>query len=79
LDEYKETEGLLYQDYENWIPSELIRDQERFFVLLPKILQDGKDPYEEKRKILKEKFFTFPNAKSTERLVKHMFSKETKN
>lgn len=73
LEEYKQTQGLYFEDYEKWLPTKLIQDQEDFFQYLGQLLIAETDPYQEKRMQLKKEFFTYHDDRSTERLIKHIF------
>jgi CDP-glycerol glycerophosphotransferase len=73
LEEYKNTQGLYFEDIENWLPTKLVQNQEDFFRLLTQLLTKGEDPYQEKRKEIRDLFFTYKDANSTERLVEHVF------
>lgn len=69
LEEYKKTQGLYFEDIENWLPSQLIQEQQVFFDFLSEILTTGKDPYVGKRKKLLDVFFTYKDANSSKRIV----------
>jgi CDP-glycerol glycerophosphotransferase len=74
LEGFKSTQGLYFDDIENWLPTQLIQDQETFFRYLRQLLSSGEDPHKEKRNTLKDLYFTFSDADSTKRLVEHVFS-----
>lgn len=72
LDEYEQARGFCFENIRDWLPN-LFEDEEGFINYVDKILSGGKDEYSEKRRFLKEKFFTYHDNKSTERLVEHVF------
>jgi CDP-glycerol glycerophosphotransferase (TagB/SpsB family) len=74
FDEYKADRGFMYDDLENWLPSKLLRNQDEFTLYLEGILKTGVDPWELKRKEMKNAFFTYHDADSTKRLLEHVFS-----
>jgi CDP-glycerol glycerophosphotransferase (TagB/SpsB family) len=73
LDEFKQTQGLYFDDIENWLPTHLIQDEDEFFKFLKLILSTGKDPFAEKRKEIRDLYFKYNDARSSERLAKHIF------
>lgn len=75
LEEYKRTQGLYFEDIENWLPSKLFQNEKEFFVHLSNLLDGEKDPYEDKRMKIKELAFTYHDANSSKRLMKHVFDK----
>lgn len=75
FESYKNSRGFYFNDIENWIPSEIIKDQQSFFNYLNDILLTGEDPYVQKRESLKNLFFSYHDNKSTERLINNTFSK----
>ena len=74
LEGYKNTQGLYFEDIENWLPTQLIQHEEEFFRYLSTMLFTGADPGLEKRKAIRDLYFTFQDDKSTQRLVEHVFS-----
>jgi len=74
--EYSKTRGFYFRDLENWVPSKIISDQFEFFDYLSALLMSKKDPYEQQRLQLKTKFFSFHDARSTERLLKRVFDSD---
>jgi CDP-glycerol glycerophosphotransferase (TagB/SpsB family) len=74
FEEYKRTRGFYFANMEDWLPGRLIYNQNDFFDHLKLLLVTGKDPDEQKRMKLKDAFFSFKDANSTERLVKHVFN-----
>jgi len=71
---YKNSRGFYFENIEDWIPTKILFNQEEFFRYFNDILSSGEDPYEEKRKYLKDQFFIFQDANSTQRLVEYVFS-----
>jgi len=72
FDAYKKSRGFYFEDIENWLPN-LFKTQVDFFEYLTLLFSGEEDPYTKKRVDLKNRFFTYYDAKSTERLVKHVF------
>ncbi|MEJ5961308.1 CDP-glycerol glycerophosphotransferase family protein [Pedobacter immunditicola] len=75
---YKENRGFYFEAIEEWLPGPVLRSEEMFFRALEAVLKSGMDDYDGKRKNLKERFFTHHDARSTERLVEHVFNHPTK-
>jgi CDP-glycerol glycerophosphotransferase (TagB/SpsB family) len=74
FDEYKAGRGYVYDDLENWLPGKLLRNQDEFTLYLEGILKTGLDPWEVKRKKLKDDFFAYHDAESTKRLLEQVFN-----
>jgi hypothetical protein len=74
FDEYKADRGYMYDDLESLLPSKLLRSQDDFSQYLEGILKTGVDPWEVKRKELKNMFFSYHDAGSTKRLLEHVFN-----
>ncbi len=79
LEEYKQRQGLYFEDFEQWLPTKLIQDQEAFFQFLYLLLTSETDPFKEKRMQLKKEFFTYHDDRSAERLIKHIFGDKNYN
>src|SRR5699024_3485869 len=73
FEEYKQTRGFYFEDIKNWIPAKVIRNQTDFLHYLERLLNRGNDPFEEKRRDLKDKFFKYHDAQSSRRLIEHIF------
>jgi CDP-glycerol glycerophosphotransferase (TagB/SpsB family) len=76
LEEFKQNQGLYFEDIENWLPTRLIQDEEDFFNFLVLILSTGQDPFTEKREEIRDLYFKYKDARSSERLSKHIFGHE---
>lgn len=76
FESYKKTRGFYFEDMHNWLPSDIFNEQEGFLNHLNEILKTGKDPFEQKRKDIKNKFFTHNDTNSAERLVKYVLKNE---
>jgi CDP-glycerol glycerophosphotransferase (TagB/SpsB family) len=74
FDDYKNSRGFYFEDIENWLPSQLVRNEGEFLNYLEAILSTGLDPSEQKRLDLKNAFFTHHDAGSTKRLLETIFS-----
>lgn len=75
FDAYKATRGFYFEDIGNWIPTQINQNQTDFFNYLKLVLSTNTDPFEEKRKRLKNEFFTYHDDLSTKRLVDYVFEK----
>ena len=73
LEEYKRTQGLYFDNIEDWLPTKLVQNQNDFFKLLRSILRTGTDPYAEKRRSLLKEFFTYSDANSSKRIAERVF------
>ena len=73
LQEYKQNQGLYFPDIENYIPTEITQDESQFFGSVQSVLRDETDIHQEKRRRLKDLFFTYDDMKSSERLMEHVF------
>lgn len=78
LEEFKRTQGLYFDDFESWVPTQFIQDEDTFFDYLEMILNDSKDPYLEKRRKIKDVFFTYSDARNSERICNHVFKGDYK-
>jgi CDP-glycerol glycerophosphotransferase (TagB/SpsB family) len=72
LEEFKKTQGLYFDDYENWVPTKLLQNQADFFDTLEKFLSTGKDPHEVKRKKIRDLYFKYQDAKSARRIAEYV-------
>lgn len=79
LEQFKETQGLYFEDIENWLPSKLIEEEEKFFRQLI-FLIDGNmiDEHSEKREKVRKTFFKYEDERGSERLIKKVFKGEVK-
>lgn len=75
IEEYKRTQGLYFENLEDWLPTKLIDRQQDFFDFIEYLLLDNKDPYEEKREKLKKEFFTYNDENSSKRITDLIFKK----
>jgi|GEM_PF-985634 len=71
---YKKSRGFYFDDVEKLLPSRLVQNKEDFIELLSVILTTGIDPYEEKRQEVRDIFFTYKDANSTQRLLDLVFN-----
>jgi CDP-glycerol glycerophosphotransferase (TagB/SpsB family) len=72
LEEFKKTQGLYFDDYENWVPTKLLQKQADFFDALEKFLSTGKDPHEVKRKKIRDLYFKYQDANSAQRIAEYV-------
>lgn len=79
VEQFKKTQGLYFEDIENWLPSSLIEEEERFFSELIFLLEryDG-DRYSEKQQKVRNIFFKYKDERGSERLVKKVFNMKVK-
>jgi CDP-glycerol glycerophosphotransferase (TagB/SpsB family) len=73
LEEFKRYQGLYFENIDDWLPTQLIQNEEEFFKFLELILSTGKDPFIKKREEIRDLYFKYKDAKSSERLSKHIF------
>lgn len=78
LEDYRKTQGLYFEDIANWIPGPLIQEQDAFFDYLKQLIVSGDDPYAEKSKEIRKRFFRYHDADSMKRLTAHVFSNKVK-
>lgn len=69
LENYKKTQGLIFEDYERWVPSKLYTDQDDFFMALRRFLKEGEDSFREKRRKLVPEFFEYTDDRSAQRIL----------
>jgi CDP-glycerol glycerophosphotransferase (TagB/SpsB family) len=72
LEEFKKTQGLYFDDYENWVPTKLFQNQTDFFEALEKFLLTGKDPHEVKRKKIRDVYFEYQDTNSAQRITEYV-------
>jgi CDP-glycerol glycerophosphotransferase (TagB/SpsB family) len=74
IEEYEKTRGFYFDKIEDWIPTKVLQNQKVFLKYLNILLNgDSNDPFKQKREDLKNIYFTYHDAHSTERLVEHVF------
>lgn len=73
LEIYKSTRGFYFENIEDWLPSNVLDNQEDMVNSLENLFLTGIDPYEEKRKKIRDSFFSDQDAFSTQRLVESVF------
>lgn len=73
LENYKKTQGLYFEDIENWLPTELIQNHDDFFTAVGHLLATGEDPHIKKRREIRDLYFEHPDADSSKRLTEHVF------
>src|SRR5699024_6796563 len=78
LEEFKKTQGLYFEDIENWLPTELLQNNDSFFSHLNELLAGKKDPYRGKRKENRDKFFKYKDSNSSRRLTERIFGNKVK-
>jgi CDP-glycerol glycerophosphotransferase len=78
IEEYKKTQGLYFENLEEWLPTKLIETQQEFFNYTKYLITNSNDLYKEKREKLKEQFFTYFDANSSKRLIEIVFSNFSK-
>lgn len=73
FDDYSDSRGFYFEDIENWLPSKLVRKEAEFLEYLENILQSGIDPWEKQRMHLKDAFFSYHDANSSQRILDAVF------
>lgn len=76
LDEYKKTQGLYFEDYENWVPTKLFQKQDHFLKAVKEFLLTEKDAYKEKRKKVRDLYFQYQDTNSAQRIAEQVFKKK---
>lgn len=71
LEEYKKTQGLCFNDYENWVPSKLYTSQNEFIDAVQYFLETGKDVAASKRKKCCAQFFENQDEYSAKRISEY--------
>lgn len=69
LEEYKKTQGLYFDDYENWVPTKLFQNTDDFFIAFEEYLATGKDEFEVQRQKVKDLYFEFQDEHSAKRIA----------
>lgn len=75
LEDYKNGQGLYFEDYENWVPSNLFLNQHDFLDAIERFLSKGEDAYVDKRHDVRNKYFKYIDDKSAERIANFVFQK----
>lgn len=73
FDEYRASRGFYFEDIEEWIPAPILKAESEFMNAFELLLSQDIDPSECRRKRLKTEFFRYPDDRSTERLITHIF------
>ncbi len=73
LEKVYQKDELYFEDIENYLPSKLLQTQNEFFDALKQIIKYNRDPYQEKRRKMRDLYFTYKDDKSAERLAKLIF------
>lgn len=76
LEDYKKYQGLCFDDFENWVPSKLHQNQTSFLKAIQNYLSSGIDPYESKRKKIRDMFFEHKDAKASKKIAEHIIEKK---
>jgi len=74
LEDYKKSGNLYFEDYENYIPTKFIENQNEFFKNIEEFLISGLDKNEIQRKRVKDLYFKFKDTKNSERIANKIFN-----
>lgn len=74
LEEYKENPGFYYDDFENRIPTKLLRSQEELHRQISLFLRTNEDAYKEERYRIRDFYFDYKDAYSAQRIADIVFS-----
>ncbi|WP_026452213.1 CDP-glycerol glycerophosphotransferase family protein [Aequorivita capsosiphonis] len=77
LEEYKKTQGLYFDDHENWVPTELFQNQDDFLKAIEHFLSTGEDSYQVKRHKIRDVYFKYLDNQSSKRIVDFAFENKT--
>lgn len=69
LKEYKKEGELYFEDYENWVPTKLFKNQEEFLINLEEFLISGKDLYQSNRHKIRDLYFEYKDTNSAKRIA----------
>ena len=68
IEEYKEKRGFVFNDYQNYMPGMIIKNQTQFFQFLDSII-DGNDNYKEKRLYTLDKVHRYKDGNNCKRAL----------
>lgn len=74
LEEYRKRRGFCFENIEEWLPAEIISNQEIFYQTIKDLVINRKDNNHERRLRLKALLFEDFDEKSSERLIDYVFS-----
>jgi|SRR5690625_361114 len=75
FEQYKKDRGFVFENMEEWMPTQILKTQEEFFKSLNIVLETGQDEFSAKRKFLRDQFFTHQDDKSAQRLFEYICQK----
>lgn len=76
LEEYKKKRGFYYDDFENYVPSKILKNQEEFFNALNTLLTTDQDNYKKKRAKIRDFYFDYKDAQSSKRIAEIVFDQK---
>lgn len=74
LEEYKRSQGLYFDDYENWVPAKLHQNQNSFMEDIENFLAKGIDAEVIKRRDIRDKYYEHIDFYASERIAKNIFN-----
>jgi len=74
IEDYKKSQGLYFEDYENRVPSKLFLSQNELFEAVKLFLEHGDDKFAEKRRKIRDLYYQYCDDKSAERIAKFIFT-----
>lgn len=78
LDNYKKTQGLYFDDFENSVPSQHYNNQSDFFKALDQFLTTGIDPNQSQRRKIRDLHFQYLDSNSSKRITENVLDPEMK-
>ncbi len=73
LEEFKQMQGLYFDDFEDWVPTKFIKQETIFFRQLELLLKENADPYKEKREKIRDCYFKYKDTHSSRRIADRVF------
>lgn len=79
LEDYKRTQGVYFEDFENWIPSQHLTNQNDFFTAVDQFLETEIDMFKSKRKHIRDLHFKYHDDKGSQRIAEYTIDSRFKN
>lgn len=79
LENYKKTQGVYFDDFENWIPSQHLTNQNDFFIAIDQFLATEIDLSQSKRKQIRDLHFKYQDNKGSQRIAEYTIDSKFKN
>ncbi len=75
VETFKQTQGLYFEVYEQWVPTKLFTNQQDFFTAVRRYLETGEDAFKTQRQKICRAYFQYPDAHSAQRIAEKVFGK----